>query len=124
MLYIVGMACEHAFGRLRTLAVLAACGLAGSAASVLANPGPSVGASGAVFGVAAAVIAFLRRHRASFFVRDARIGVVLLAWALYQIALGFTDPFTDNYAHLGGFAAGAVLGLVLKPNLLAPPPGR
>lgn len=105
-LYIVGMACEHALGSKRMLAVFAASGIAGSVASVLSGPGPSVGASGAIFGLMGAVILFLFRHRNIYHVRDKRIAVVLAGWAGYVLLTGLVDPMIDNAAHLGGLAGG------------------
>jgi len=119
VLYIVGMAAEHAFGSTRMLLVYFAGGLAGSALSVLASPGPSVGASGAVFGVLSAVVVTLYRHQKHFYVRDKRIGIVLAAWAGYQLLTGFLTPFVDNFAHLGGILGGALAAMVLDSRLTA-----
>lgn len=117
-LYILGMAAEHAFGWRRMLPAYLAAGLAGSVASVLVEPRPTVGASGAIFGLMGLLIVMLRRNRDRLFVRDGRIGVVLLAWAAWSVATGFLDPAIANFAHLGGFAAGALAGLVIRPPLL------
>ena len=118
VLYIVGLACEHAFGGARTALVYFASGVAGGLLSVAAGPGPSVGASGAIFGVIAAVVVVLYRYQARFFVRDKRIGFVLLVWAGWQILTGLANPFIDNFAHLGGLAGGALVTLPLRPRLL------
>jgi len=124
VLYIVGMAAEHAFGSTRMLLVYFAGGLAGSALSVLASPGPSVGASGAVFGVLSAVVVTLYRHQKHFYVRDKRIGIVLAAWAGYQLLTGFLTPFVDNFAHLGGILGGALAAMVLDTRLAGRTVGR
>jgi rhomboid protease GluP len=124
VLYVVGMACEHAFGLVRTAVVYCASGLTGSLLSVAMGPGPSVGASGAIFGVVAAVIVVLYRHQSRFYVRDKRIGFVLAVWAVYQISTGFLTPYIDNSGHIGGLLGGAAAALGLKPRLLsAQPPG-
>ncbi len=122
-LYIVGMACEHALGPSRTGLVYGVSALSGAGLSVLLSPGPSVGASGAVFGVMAAVVVVLYRHQYRFYVRDKRIGFVLLVWGLYQVATGFLTPFIDNFAHIGGALGGAAVASVLEPRLTptAPP---
>jgi len=124
VLYIVGLACEHAFGGAQTAILYFASGIAGGLLSMAAGPGPSVGASGAIFGVIAAVIVVLYRWQDRFFVRDKRIGFVLLIWAGWQILTGLANPFIDNYAHLGGLAGGAIAALALRPRLLSagPPP--
>lgn len=117
VLYIVGMACEHALGSAQFAVVYVASGLAGSGLSVVLNPGPSVGASGAIFGLVGSVVVVLYRHRDRWHLRDRRIGFVLLVWAGYQVATGFFMPFIDNFAHIGGLAGGAATALGLKPRL-------
>lgn len=119
VLYIVGLACEHAFGGARTTFVYFASGVAGGLVSLAASPGPSVGASGAIFGVIAAVIVVLYRHQDRFYLRDKRIGFVLAMWAGWQILTGLANPFIDNFAHLGGLAGGALATLPLHPRLLS-----
>ena len=121
-LYIVGMACEHAFGAARTALVYFCSGIAGGVLSLAASPGPSVGASGAIFGVLAAVAVMLYRHQQRFYVRDKRIGLVLAAWAGWTLLTGFMTPFVDNFAHLGGMLGGATAALLLTPTLTAPAP--
>jgi membrane associated rhomboid family serine protease len=123
VLFIVGMACEHALGFARTALVYFASAVAGTAASAAMRPGPSVGASGAIFGVVAAVVVVLYRHQHRFYLRDKRIGFVLAAWAGWQVLTGVLNPFIDNWAHLGGLAGGALVTLPLRPRLLAPREG-
>lgn len=118
VLYIVGMACEHALGMVRTAFVYCAAGFSGSALSLLVRPGPSVGASGAIFGLLASVVVVLYRYRNLFHVRDKRTGFVLAAWAVYQVLSGLATPFIDNFAHLGGIAGGALATLTVTPRLL------
>ena len=117
VLFIVGMACEHAFGAAKTALIYFGSGLAGTAVSLLGGPGPSVGASGAIFGVLMAVAVMLYRNQKSFYVRDKRIGFVLLVWAGWTLFTGMMSPFVDNFAHLGGMAGGALAALVLSPTL-------
>jgi rhomboid protease GluP len=128
VLYVVGMAVEHALGLARTAFVYFASGLAGAGLSMALSPGPSVGASGAIFGLIASVIVVLYRHRDRFHVRDKRIGFVLVVWAGYQVGTGFLTPFIDNFAHIGGFVGGALGTLLVRPRLLDYPddyrPGR
>ena len=118
VLYIVGMACEHALGTVRTAFVYFAAGFSGSILSILVRPGPSVGASGAIFGLLASVVVVLYRYRNRFHVRDKRTGYVLAAWAVYQVLSGLATPFIDNFAHLGGIAGGALATLAVTPRLL------
>ncbi|MDY6992205.1 MAG: rhomboid family intramembrane serine protease [Pseudomonadota bacterium] len=117
MLYILGIACEYAFGRARMVWIYFFAGICGSILSVLAYPGPAVGASGAIFGLLGALITFLYRHKNQLVIRDNRIGFVLLMWAIYQVITGFMTPYIDNFAHLGGFFGGVIMALVVKSPL-------
>ena len=120
-LFVLGMVCEHAFGRAQFLALFVLSGMAGSVLSMVTSPGPSVGASGAIFGLQGAAVVLFRRYRERLLVRDRRIGVVLIVWALYTIATGLLTPYVDNGAHIGGFIAGALIARALHPVLLDPP---
>ena len=117
-LYILGMACEHAVGARRMLTVFAAGAIGGSLLSLALSPGPSVGASGAIFGVMGAVVVILHRHAETFVIRDKRIGAVIAVWAAYTLLLGALQPMIDNGAHLGGLIAGAAAayGIPLRPH--------
>ena len=123
-LYILGMVCEAAFGPVQFIALYVLSGLAGSIVSVLVSAGPSVGASGAIFGLQGAAIVLLRRERERLLVRDRRVGFVLLIWAIYTIAGGLTDPFIDNGAHIGGALGGALIASRLHPVVLSPMPAE
>jgi rhomboid protease GluP len=123
VLYILGMGLEHAVGFVSTAGVYLFAGLCGAALSLLMQPGPGVGASGAIFGLAGALVVFLYRFRHVYYVRDKQIGYVLLAWAVFQIVTGFLDPRIDNFAHLGGFAGGALAALTVRPRVAPPAPG-
>jgi rhomboid protease GluP len=112
-LYILGMACEHAVGWRRLLTIFAAGAIGGWVLSLVMAPGPSVGASGAIFGVMGAVVVILHRHRELFVVRDKRIGAVIAVWAGYTFLLGVLQPMIDNAAHLGGLLAGAAAAMGL-----------
>lgn len=117
-LYALGIACEHAFGSLHCLAIYFLAGLGASLLSMFTEPGPTIGASGAIFGLMGCVATFLHINRHKFYVRDARISFVLAIWAAYTLLTGWFDPHIANMAHLGGFLAGALLALVVKPTLL------
>jgi len=124
-LFILGMICEHAFGRAQFFVLYVLSGLGGSFLSLLISEGPSVGASGAIFGLQGAAIVLFQRHRDRILMRDRRIGVVLLGWALYSIVTGLVSPFIDNGAHIGGAVTGALVARTLHPVALDPmPPER
>jgi rhomboid protease GluP len=121
-LFVLGMVCEHAFGRIQFAFLFVVSGIAGSIVSMLTSAGPSVGASGAIFGLQGAAIVLFRAYRERLLVRDRRIGIVLIVWALYTIAQGVLTPYVDNGAHLGGLLAGMLLARRLHPVVLEAPP--
>ena len=116
-LYILGMAGEHALGSRRVLVLYVASGLAGSLASVLTGPGPSVGASGAICGLMGAVVLILFKYRRVYHLRNKEIGLVLAGWAAYTIVIGALEPHIDNWAHFGGLLGGAVVALGVRPKV-------
>src|SRR2546430_17310544 len=71
-LFILGMVCEHAFRRGQFVVLYVASGLAGSLVSLMTSPGPSVGASGAIFGLQGAAIVLFRTQRDRLLLRDRR----------------------------------------------------
>jgi len=124
-LFILGMLCEAAFGRAQFVLLYVLSGLAGSLGSLAVSVGPSVGASGAIFGLQGAAIMLFRLYRDRLLVRDRRVGFVLLVWAIYSIVGGLMQPFIDNGAHIGGALGGALIARRLHPVVLSPlPPER
>jgi membrane associated rhomboid family serine protease len=89
--------------------------VAGVDLSLAFNRANSLGASGAIFGLLGAFGAFLFLHRASL----GRSGEIhfrqIVLVALLNLALGLS-PGIDNWAHLGGLAAGATLAFLLGPR--------
>lgn len=116
-LYVLGLAGEHALGGWRLLLIYVASGLAGSAASMLTGPGPSVGASGAICGLMGAVLLVLYKYRHEYHVRNKEIGFVLAGWAAYTVFIGAIDPRIDNWAHLGGLIGGALVASGIRPKV-------
>ncbi len=118
-LYVVGGLVERIFGRLSFTVIYLLCGLAGSVASLYygAQTNVSVGASGAVFGIAGALLTVVFKHRHSLprlFNRQVLGGMVVFVG--YSLLMGLSKAGVDNAAHVGGLAAGAVLGALLPPR--------
>jgi membrane associated rhomboid family serine protease len=107
VLFLVGPPLERVLGHGRFLALFLISGLGGSVASYLYSDlrTLSVGASGAIFGLMAAMIVVGRRLR-----QDVSQVIVLLG---INVALGFVLSGIDWRAHLGGAATGAVVALIL-----------
>ncbi len=106
-IYLFGPQLELAFGRVRFVVLYVVSALGGSAASyAFSSPlTPSLGASGAVFGLFGAALVVSRKLG-----RDATFLYVLLA---LNLAFGFVAANIDWKAHLGGLAAGALTSLAL-----------
>ncbi|HEY0512162.1 MAG TPA: rhomboid family intramembrane serine protease [Thermoanaerobaculia bacterium] len=126
-LYQLGALFELLLGSSRMLLVYFVTGIAGSLASDVFAQRPSVGASGAIFGLMGALIAFLLRHRAALTPQGKSILMQLVGWAAINVFFGFSDVQIDNSAHLGGGAAGLLLGFLLTGRRALPaapgPPG-
>ncbi|MFF2651357.1 rhomboid family intramembrane serine protease [Streptomyces sp. NPDC058045] len=106
-LWWLGGPLEAALGRVRYLALYLISGLAGSALTYLvASPAtPSLGASGAIFGVFGATAVLMRRMR-----YDMRPVVALLA---INLVFTFTVPGIAWEAHVGGLVAGVIIAYAL-----------
>ncbi len=135
-MWIFGNNVEDSMGHLRFVVFYLTCGLAAAALQVILSPDspvPMVGASGAIGGVMGAYVMLYPRVRVhmliflGFYVT--RIAVpasfMLGYWFLLQLlggafALGREGGGVAFWAHVGGFAAGAVLVLLFRnPRLLA-----
>jgi len=110
-LYIYGSSLERLLGPARFLALYLASGFFGNALSVSMRPcAVGVGASGAVFGVLGAFAAYyFRRRRASALADQMLRGIGALI--AINLLFGFTVSGIDNWAHIGGLAAGTVIGV-------------
>lgn len=98
------------FGPARFFLIFNGAGAAGMVASNLLGAPPTIGASGAIFGLLGAMWAFGRRRGG---VWGQRISKQMWAWALPLFILGLVFPAVNNAAHLGGFVGGVALGWVL-----------
>jgi len=110
MLWVLGRSLEQVFGRVRLLAVFLIAGLGGAVASYWFNAPMTVGigASGAIFGLFAAMFVFSREHRVN---TQEIVSVIAL-----NLVIGFIIPGVDWHAHVGGLIAGAVVGWGVMPR--------
>jgi rhomboid protease GluP len=116
-LYIFGTVVEKTFGRLRMLTIFLVSGFIGSVASYVARPIadvliPSVGASGALFGLVGAVLVHSYRRR------NSPLGRANLQWVamiiVLNLVIGFSVPQIDLMAHIGGAVGGAACAAVAE----------
>ncbi|MYX45095.1 rhomboid family intramembrane serine protease, partial [Streptomyces sp. SID89] len=106
-LWWIGGPLEAALGRARYLALYFVSGLAGSALTyLLAAPNqPSLGASGAIFGLFGATAVLMRRLR-----YDMRPVIALL---VINLIITFGWGSIAWQAHIGGLVAGVVVGYAM-----------
>ena len=110
-LVIYGPVLEQVLGRVRFAAVYVVAGLAGSAASFTVNrTALGVGASGAIFGLLGALVAYFWRRRSRGGAPQLQ-GLVMVV--VLNLVLAASIPGIDNVAHIGGFLGGlAAVGLL------------
>jgi membrane associated rhomboid family serine protease len=119
-LYVNGTVAERIFGSLRYLVIYVVAGLCGSVASLLWHTQVnSAGASGAIFGVLGAMIAFYLRKEGGVAPSEMKTQLNSAGlFVLYNLVLGASAQI-DNAAHIGGLAGGFVMGFVLSRPLQA-----
>ena len=125
-LWNLGFLAERVFDPWTYVLIYTSCGLAGSLASLWWHPMiPGAGASGAIFGLAGALIAALYLGHLPIS-KQAIQGTLksLLMFAGYNLFFGAVARGIDNSAHIGGLLAGLALGAVLAKHLTQPPEVR
>ncbi|MEP7081384.1 MAG: rhomboid family intramembrane serine protease [Chloroflexota bacterium] len=127
-LWIFGDNVEHRIGHFNYALFYIAAGVVGSLAHILVDAGsviPSLGASGAISGVLGAYIVLFPTNRVTVFLFRFLMPVPAIVaigmWAVLQFINGFgAFAVTEGtggvayMAHIGGFVAGVVGGLVFR----------
>jgi membrane associated rhomboid family serine protease len=131
-LWVLGPYVERLYGSAKFVVFWVVAGVAGVAASYLtvlppgtavgpiarflfrANDGPSAGASGALFGLIGVLFIFGIKYRQELpeGFKQA-FGTGMLPTILINIFIGYSLPFIDNAAHLGGLAAGMAMAALV-----------
>jgi membrane associated rhomboid family serine protease/Flp pilus assembly protein TadD len=111
-LWNLGMLAEYLYGPKTFLALYLLSGLAASLVSLAHNPlVPTAGASGAIFGVAGALITTLYLGKLPTPRSALHTTLVsLIVFAGYSLVYGFVKGGIDNGAHIGGLVSGLLLG--------------
>jgi rhomboid protease GluP len=108
---------QRAFGPARFFILWSLAGAFGFLLSDLTTSPGSIGASGSIFGLMAALIVYGRATGASLLTRQ------IWQWAIIIGIMGFLLPGVDNMAHLGGFAAGWLVATFFRGSI-GKPDGR
>jgi rhomboid protease GluP len=120
-LWMVGTQVEKLYGSARFLLIYLLAGVGGVAGSYFGQEimprfydAPSVGASGSIFGLFGVLAIFGFRYRRELppAIRRA-ITTGVLPVIVINLFIGFSVPFIDNSAHIGGLFTGAALALII-----------
>lgn len=117
-LYWLGNQMERLYGARRYFLLFLFSGICGNLFSFLLQPAPSLGASGALFGLVGAGLVFPLRYP-KLLSAKARKTILsqLVAITVLNLAISFA-PGIDLWAHVGGLCGGGFLALFLMPSLL------
>jgi membrane associated rhomboid family serine protease len=108
LLYVLGLMLEPALGSAKFAAIYFTALLAGSFGALFATGAPSLGASGAVFGLMGAAAVELRARRMS--IMESGIGLLIII----NLALSFTVAGISIGAHIGGLIGGTLAALAIR----------
>ncbi|EXC34104.1 Inactive rhomboid protein 1 [Morus notabilis] len=111
-LVFIGIRLEQQFGFVRVGLIYLISGLGGSIlSSLFIQRNISVGASGALFGLLGAMLSELLTNWTIYTNKAAALFTLIVIIAI-NLAVGIL-PHVDNFAHIGGFLTGFLLGFVL-----------
>ena len=112
-LYAIGSLTENFYGKKKFFVIYFVSALCGSLLSIVMQDVPSVGASGAIFGLLGSLLYFGYHYRVYF-------GSVLLQKivpiVILNLAIGFMSNTIDNFAHIGGLIGGVLISKALGIN--------
>ena len=114
VLYILGIAVEQALGTGRFLMVYVASGITGSAGAILLDPhSPTVGASGAIFGIMGSMLVLE-------YLATGSLAGQALVFIVVNLAFTFAIPGISKGGHLGGLVGGIVATYALARTRYSP----
>ena len=110
-LKIIGSQIETFYGKWKFLFIYLFSALIGSLLSILLNGNtPSVGASGAIFGLFGAMLYFGYFYRVYF---GNTIIKQILPIIILNLLIGFVFTGIDNFAHIGGLVGGIIASVIV-----------
>ncbi|KZV36490.1 hypothetical protein F511_15995 [Dorcoceras hygrometricum] len=114
-LIFIGVRLEQQFGFVRVGVIYLLSGFGGSIlSSLFIQNRISVGASGALFGLLGAMLSEIITNWSIYTNKIVALSTLLFI-VLINLAVGIL-PHVDNFAHIGGFLSGFLLGFVLLPR--------
>lgn len=109
-LYIIGPEIERYYGSFKFLVIYLLGGVIGSLFSAVLITSPSIGASGAIFGLFGALLYFGFNYRATL---DGYLKSQIIPLILINLLVGLIVPGIDVYAHIGGLIGGLIVSLMV-----------
>ncbi|MBO5475250.1 MAG: rhomboid family intramembrane serine protease [Bacilli bacterium] len=111
-LYVIGVELETVIGKWKFMAVYLISGIVSSLLSGVINGELiySIGASGAIFGLMASLLYFGNHYRLylSNIMTHQLVPIILI-----NLAIGFSLPYIDNWAHIGGLVGGLFSSMIV-----------
>ncbi len=112
-LFMIGNMVEGYYGRKKYVVIYLVSAICGSLLSICMSSTPSLGASGAIFGLLGSLLYFGYHYRVYF--GSVIIGKVVPV-IIINLAIGFMIPSIDNFAHIGGLIGGFLISKALGIN--------
>jgi rhomboid protease GluP len=112
-LYIVGTMIEGYYGKKKYAIIYFVSAISGSLLSIAMSDVPSIGASGAIFGLLGSLLYFGYHYRVYF--GSVILGKVIPV-VIFNLAIGFMFPEIDNFGHIGGLIGGFLVSKALGIN--------
>jgi len=106
----LGPAVTEAYGQARAFVIFSIAGAVGFLLSNLVSTSETLGASGSIFGLMAALIVYGRRVGHSALTRQ------IWQWAIIVFVMGFVMSSVNNWAHAGGFAGGWLASTFMRTS--------
>lgn len=115
-LYFIGRLAEQVYGTWRYLLIYFGTGILAGILVITFSDIPTLGASGAIFGVFGALGIFFWYHRHA-------LGPMLsqwIFWLILNLVWTFGNGAISVSGHIGGLSMGLILGLLLMPEFWTP----
>ena len=109
-LYVIGPEIERYYGPFKFLIIYLLSGVIGSLFSAVLITSPSIGASGAIFGLFGALLYFGFNYRATL---DGYLKGQIIPLILINLLVGLIVPRIDIAAHIGGLIGGLLISLMV-----------
>jgi len=95
------------YGPARAFVIFEVAGAVGFLISNVMTGAPSIGASGSIFGLLAALLVYSRSRGSPM------MSTQIWQWAIVLFVMGFLLPGVNNWAHGGGFAGGWIIATLV-----------